>query len=148
MSKKLVSPDTNLGNTVCGTFKCWYVINFEKWSQGTYLNSKHGLRTLDDSLKPKSRFQSQKENFVKCTKILALCRKNGWLLQNHGLGIRNDKLCSDDSAGSNPNTLLSIWPIFARPTFSPLKGKSWLLNHMIYVRNWDKLRVYFSRFED
>ena len=34
-----------------------------------------------------------------------------------------------------------------RPTFSPLKGKSWLLNHVIYFRNWDKLSVYLSRLE-
>ena len=34
-----------------------------------------------------------------------------------------------------------------RPTFSHLKGKSWLLNHVIYLRNWDKLSVYSSIFE-
>ena len=28
-----------------------------------------------------------------------------------------------------------------RSTFSPLKGKSWLLNHVIYLRNLDKLSV-------
>ena len=35
-----------------------------------------------------------------------------------------------------------IWP-----TFSPLKVKSWLLNRVIYLINWDKLSVYFSRCE-
>ena len=33
-----------------------------------------------------------------------------------------------------------------RSKFSPLKVKSWFLNHVIYLRNWDKLSVYYSRF--
>ena len=40
----------------------------------------------------------------------------------------------------------NIW-IFLGATFSWLKGKSWLLNHVIYLRNWYKQSVYFSIFE-
>ena len=40
--------------------------------------------------------------------------------------------------GINP---IGILQMRARPTFSPLKGKSWLLNHVIYLRNRDKISV-------
>ena len=44
---------------------------------------------------------------LKCLKSLAFCRNNGWLMENHGLGTHNDKLCADSSIG---NTQQLIWP--------------------------------------
>ena len=60
----------------------------------------HGLRTHDDdkirnSLQPKSISQAQKENPLKCMKILGFCRQNGWVMQNHGIGKHSDKIWAD-----------------------------------------------------
>ena len=60
--------------------------------------SNHRLRMQNDyipnSLLPKSISQSQIENPVKFMKILSFCRKNGWVMQNHGLRIHIDKICA------------------------------------------------------
>ena len=32
-------------------------------------------------------------------KDIIFCRNNGWLMENHGLGTHNDKLCADSSTG-------------------------------------------------
>ena len=37
-------------------------------------------------------------------KSLAFCRKNGWLLQNHGLGMDSDKSCEDSATKNTPIT--------------------------------------------
>ena len=52
-------------------------------------------RMITRSLQPKSISQSKIENPVKYMKILAFCWKNGWVLQNHGLGIHSDKIWAD-----------------------------------------------------
>ena len=36
-------------------------------------------------------YQYQIENPVKCMKTLAFCQKNGFVMQNHGLGINSVK---------------------------------------------------------
>ena len=42
---------------------------------------------------------------------------------------------------------LASFRIYHRASFSPLEWKSEILDHVIYLRNWDKLSVYFSIFE-
>ena len=49
----------------------------------------HEQRIQDDeipnSLQPKTIYQTQLENRAKCMKISSFCRKNGLVVQNHGL---------------------------------------------------------------
>ena len=48
----------------------------------------HGLQTHDEF----STAQTQRETPAKCMKTLAFCRKNGLVMQNHGLGITVPKI--------------------------------------------------------
>ena len=43
--------------------------------------------------------------------------------------------------------LLIFLYLYLGATFSALKSKSKILGHMTYLRNWEKLSVYFSRFD-
>ena len=45
--------------------------------------------------------------FFEISESLAFCRNNGWLMENHGLGTHNDKLCADSSTENTPQF---IWP--------------------------------------
>ena len=78
--------------------------DFVKWTLA--LANRQCLRTHDNyipnSLYPKSISQSQIENLVKCMKIIAFCRKHGWAMQNHGLGINRNKIWADSSTTKIP----------------------------------------------
>ena len=50
--------------------------------------------------------QTQIDILLKCIKSLAFCRKNDWLMQNHGIRMGSDKICDDKN---NPN-ISQNWP--------------------------------------
>ena len=77
------------------------------------------------SLQPKFICQSQLD--PKYPKILVLCRKNGWIMENHGLERHNDIMCADTSTGNTTNT-----PQVIRPKYLPK-----LANYLKYF--WKKL---------
>ena len=67
------------------SYRVHQICFFALWYLVALASLYHGLRTHDDpnSLQPKTLFQSQVENPVKCMKILAVYRKKGLVMQNH-----------------------------------------------------------------
>ena len=65
------------------------------------------------------------------------CRNDGWLIENHGLGLARDtqwQFCSESSTGNTPNTPQFIWPICPnRPIFGVIFEKS--SHHMSIVHD-------------
>ena len=53
-----------------------------------------------------------KKNPVKCMKTLAFCKKNGWVMQNHQLGIQSDKIWENSTT---QNTLKYLTTYCADP---------------------------------
>ena len=69
--------------------RCWNDFVYGLWTHDDYISN---------HLQPTSVSQFKIENLVKCTEILAFCRKNSWVMQNHTLGIRFDKIRADSSS--------------------------------------------------
>ena len=73
--------------------------------------------------------------YVAGHKLHCIYRSKYWINKKVGVTVH--------SGNKGGRGLLNCCYVHYRPTFSLLKDKSSLLNHVIYLRNWDKLSVYW-----